>query len=87
MAKKSGKWIAFIMHNGHYEWNVMPFGLKNTPQIFQRKMDNIFRNDEFIVTYIDDILIFSKNLREHIEHLLIFLIRVNEMVLYYQKRK
>ena len=40
----------------------MLFGLKNAPSVFQRKMDNIFRNnDSFVAVYIDDILIFSKN--------------------------
>ena len=48
----------------------MPFGLKNAPSIFQRKMDNIFRdNDLFVVVYIDDILVFSKNKKKHIGHL------------------
>ena len=48
----------------------MPFGLKNAPSIFQRKMDNIIRdNDLFVAVYIDDILVFSKNKNKHIEHL------------------
>ena len=41
-----------------YEWNVMPFGLKNAPQIFQRMMDRIFSKYSFILVYIDDILDF-----------------------------
>ena len=46
----------------HFDWLVMSFGLKNAPLIFQKKMDNIFRdNDSFVLVYIDDILAFSKN--------------------------
>lgn len=43
---------------------------KKTLQIFQQKMDNIFRNDDFIVTYIDDILVFSKSIKEHVTPLM-----------------
>ena len=52
----------------------MPFGLKNAPSIFERKMDNIFRdNDSFIAVYIDDIPVFRKNKKKHIGHLQIVL--------------
>ena len=45
----------------------MTFDLKYSPSIFQRKMDNIFRdNDLFVAVYIDDILVFSKNKKKHI---------------------
>lgn len=47
----------------------MPFGLKNAPQIFQRKMDKIFSKKEFLIVYIDDILICSKTYEEHLKHL------------------
>ena len=63
-------WTTFSCPEGHFEWLVMPFGLKNAPSIFQRKMDNIFRdNDSFVAVYINDILVFSKNKKQHIEHL------------------
>ena len=49
---------AFSTPRGHYEWLVMPFGLKNAPQIFQRKMGKIFFDySAFIIVYIDDMLI------------------------------
>ena len=52
--------IAFITPRGHYEWLVMPFGLKTAPQIFQRKMDKIFSDySDFIIVYINDMLICS----------------------------
>ena len=61
---------AFSTPEGHYEWLVMPFGLKNDPQIFQRKMDKIFSDDsDFIIVYIDDILICSSNEKYHENHL------------------
>jgi hypothetical protein len=50
----------------------MPFGLKNAPQIFQRKMDNIFKFYKFIFVYVDDILILSDSVTDHLKHLNIF---------------
>ena len=47
----------------------MSFGLKNTPQIFQRMMNNIFSKYSFVIVYIDDILVFSYTFQEHIKHL------------------
>ncbi|KAL0395065.1 UNVERIFIED_CONTAM: Polyprotein P3 [Sesamum latifolium] len=59
--------------NGQYIWNVLPMGLANAPQIFQRKIDNLFKDYfEFMFVYIDDILIASKNMKDHIKHLEIF---------------
>ena len=44
----------------------MPFGLKNAPQIFQRRMDNIFKDlNHYCSVYIDDILVFSKTIKQH----------------------
>ena len=61
---------AFGTPQGHYEWLVMPFGLKQAPSIFQRKMDNIFKpHADFCIVYIDDILVFSKTMNEHLKHL------------------
>ena len=61
---------AFSTPGGHYEWLVMLFGLKNDPQIFQRKMDKIFSDySDFIIVYIDDILICSSNEKDHENHL------------------
>ncbi|KAL0455022.1 UNVERIFIED_CONTAM: putative enzymatic polyprotein [Sesamum latifolium] len=73
MESESKKFTAFSIPQGQYIWNVMPMGLANAPQIFQRKMDNLFKDYfEFMFVYIDDILIASKNMKDHIKHLEIF---------------
>lgn len=70
MHPDSIEWTAFIVPQGLFEWLVMPFGIKNAPAIFQRKMDNCFKGCEsFLAVYIDDILVFSKNEQEHAIHL------------------
>jgi len=51
----------------------MPFGLKNAPSEFQKIMNDIFNNySDFIIVYIDDILVFSKTIEMHFKHLDIF---------------
>ncbi len=54
---------AFRTCYGHFEYTVMPFGLTNALAVFQHLMNDIFREymDEFVVVYLDDILIFSKD--------------------------
>jgi hypothetical protein len=63
--------IAFITRYGLYEYTVMSFGLTNAPAYFMYLMNNVFMEylDKFVVVFIDDILIFSKNAEEHDEHL------------------
>ena len=61
---------AFISPFGKYEFTRMPFGLKNAPAIFQRLMEVVLRDCyECSAPYIDDIIVFSKNGEEHIQHL------------------
>jgi hypothetical protein len=59
------------MHYGSYEFLVMPFGLCNAPFTFNTFMNSIFHNklEEFLIIYIDDILIYSKSAKEHVGHL------------------
>ncbi|KAL0303342.1 UNVERIFIED_CONTAM: putative enzymatic polyprotein [Sesamum radiatum] len=73
MENESKKFTAFSTPQAQYIWNVLQMGLANAPQIFQRKMDNLFKDYfEFMFVYIDDILIASKNMKDHIKHLEIF---------------
>ena len=70
MHPDSIEWTAFTCLLGHYKWLVMPFGLKNAPSIFQRKMDEMFsKYRKFVCIYIDDILVHSKSREEHVGHL------------------
>lgn len=66
--KKTG----FVTQEGHFQWTCLPFGLKTSPAIFQRILSNILRKyklTDFAVNFIDDILIFSKNFIQHMDHL------------------
>jgi hypothetical protein len=61
---------AFSMRYGLYEYLVMSFGLTNAPAHFMYLMDSVFMElDKFIVVFIDDILVYSKSMDEHEEHL------------------
>jgi len=61
---------AFTVPFGHYEWNVMPFWLKNAPSEFQNIMNDIFTPfTDFSIVYMDDVLIFSKSIEQHWKHL------------------
>ncbi|GBG67354.1 hypothetical protein CBR_g490 [Chara braunii] len=61
---------AFQTRYGLYEFVVMPFGLCNAPGTFQHAMNRIFHDhlDKFVVVYLDNILIFSKSVEEHAQH-------------------
>ena len=74
----------FRTRYGHYEFVVMPFGLTNAPSNFLCIMNNIFSKylDKFVLVFIDDILVYSKNKEEHEEHLRIVLRLLREHLLY-----
>ena len=74
----------FRTRYGHYEFLVMPFGLTNAPAVFMDLMNQIFRPylDRFVVVFIDDILVYSRDEEEHAEHLRIMLQILREKQLY-----
>jgi hypothetical protein len=69
---------------GHYEFVVEPFGLTSAPTVFMSLMNGVFRKylDRFVQVFRDDILIYSKNEREHDEHLRVVLSCLQENKLY-----
>ena len=76
---------AFITHQGLYEFRVMPFGLTNAPAVFQRLMQqvisplNAVSGSDFVSVYLDDILVFSRTLDEHLKHLHVVIQRLAEV--------
>nr|GEW99708.1 putative reverse transcriptase domain-containing protein [Tanacetum cinerariifolium] len=75
---------AFRTRYGHYEFQVMPFGLTNAPAIFMDLMNRVCKPylDKFVIVFIDDILINSKDEKEHEEHLKAILELLKEEKLY-----
>nr|GFC75519.1 DNA/RNA polymerases superfamily protein [Tanacetum cinerariifolium] len=69
---------------GHYEFQVMPFGLTNAPAVFMDLMNRVCKPylDRFVIVFIDDILIYSKNRKEHEGHLKMILKLLKEEELY-----
>jgi hypothetical protein len=75
---------AFSTRYGLYEYPVMSFGLTNAPAYFKYLMNSVFMPelDKFVIVFIDDILIYSKNLEDHARYLHIILQRLREHYLY-----
>ncbi|GJX36366.1 putative reverse transcriptase domain-containing protein [Tanacetum coccineum] len=75
---------AFRTHYGHYEFQVMPFGLTNAPAVFMDIMNRVCKPylNKFMIVFIDDILIYSKNKEEHEEHLKLILELLKKAELY-----
>ncbi|GJV82109.1 putative reverse transcriptase domain-containing protein [Tanacetum coccineum] len=75
---------AFRTRYGHYEFQVMPFGLTNAPAVFMDLMNRVCKPylDKFMIVFIDDILIYSRNKEEHANHLRIILELLKKEKLY-----
>ena len=69
LGKSSRAKTAFMMPFGKYEFLMVPFGLAQAPAYFQLLMNKVLDGLDFAVTYLDDIIIFSSNELEHLEHL------------------
>ena len=78
----SAEKTAFITHQGLFEFNVMPFGLRNAPAVFQRLMQRVLAGlnpedgPDFVSVYLDDVLVFSETLEEHLRHLSLVINRI-----------
>ena len=70
MAEDSKCKTAFTCHLGLFHYQRMPFGLTNAPATFQRLMNKLFSGEEwnFVFIYLDDILLVSSTMEEHIAH-------------------
>ncbi|GJT09890.1 putative reverse transcriptase domain-containing protein [Tanacetum coccineum] len=75
---------AFRKRYGHYEFQVMSFGLTNAPAVFMDLMNRVCKPylDKFVIVFIDDILIYSRNKEEHVNHLRIILELLKKEKLY-----
>ncbi|GKE62454.1 putative reverse transcriptase domain-containing protein [Tanacetum coccineum] len=80
---------AFRTRYGHYEFQVMPFGLTSAPTVFMDLMNRVCKPylDKFMIVFIDDILIYSKNREEHEEHLkqILELLKKDELYVKFSK--
>lgn len=79
----------FSTTSGHYQNNVMAYGLVNATAFFQAFMNDVFRDmiNRYIIVYLDDILIYSKNLAEHVTHVRKVLHRLLTHRLYTKAKK
>lgn len=80
---------AFVTRYGQYEFSVMPFGLCNAPATFQHFINTVLSTltDECAISYLDDIVIYSKTLEEHVKHVQLVLDKLRENQLFCKLQK
>eukprot|EP00066_Takifugu_rubripes_P017527 XP_011606793.1 PREDICTED: uncharacterized protein LOC105417071 [Takifugu rubripes] len=88
--REGDEWkTAFNTPAGHYEYLVMPSGLTNAPAVFQALVNDVLRDmlDRFVFVYLDDILIFSKGHKDHVQHVWAVLQRLLDNQLFVKAEK
>ncbi len=88
--REGDEWkMAFNTPSGHYEYLVLPFGLSNTPTVFQGLVNSVLGDmiNQFVFVYLDDILIFSPSLQVHTQHVRRVLQRLLENKLFVKAEK
>ncbi|KAL0148604.1 hypothetical protein M9458_056151 [Cirrhinus mrigala] len=88
--REGNEWkTAFVTPTGHYEYLVIPYGLSISPSVFQTFMNEVFREflHQFVVVYIDDILIYSRNMAEHRQHVQQVLLKLCQHQFYLRLEK
>ncbi|KAK3544936.1 hypothetical protein QTP86_029223 [Hemibagrus guttatus] len=83
--REGDEWkTAFHTTHGHYEYLVMPFGLTNAPAVFKSLINEVFQDihGKWVIAYIDDILVYSTSLEEHVRHVRAVLFRLQQNHLY-----
>ncbi|KAK3536173.1 hypothetical protein QTP70_032726 [Hemibagrus guttatus] len=88
--RKGDEWkTAFHTTHSHYEYRVMPFGLTNAPAVFQALINGVFQDllGKGVIAYIDDILVYSTSMEEHVRHVREVLSRLQWHHLYVKLEK
>lgn len=88
--QEGNEWkIAFSTTTGHYEYLLMPFGLVYNPSVFQAFVNNILRDllNQSVIVYIDDILVYSDSIEDHVQHVKTVLKRLIQYQLYAKLEK